>query len=161
MIEIFDLLFAISLLIYLSRNEEGLILLSKLITIVNNIRDKSPRQAKERRKSIAVEYKFGRRTHCILIPIKEPLDWIHAAGRIDGNWVDKTIKLHYYAGPFKNFHSLPLRGIDISPKYEVWAFRFRDGSVIHVQPTEIIITKLKNERAKLLQAQEQSPSAKK
>ncbi len=158
MIEIFHLAFAICLLANLSRNGEGLILLAKVVTIINSIRDKSPRQANQLNRSISVEYKFGRRTYCVLIPMKEPIEWTHCVGCLDGIWTDETSKIKFYAGPYNNFHSLPLRLVDINPNYELWAFRFRDGSIIHIQPNDIVVSKLKSEHARVLQLHKQNTS---
>lgn len=150
MIEIFHLTFGICLAINLIKNGEGLMILTKVITIVNSIRDKSPRFAGQKSKFITVEYKFGKRIYCIMVPIKETLPWVHVGAFYDGQWNEKSAKITRYAGPFRNFHSLPLRPQDLSEKYEKLAFRFRDGAVIHVERNEIIVSKLKNEYERLL-----------
>jgi len=143
-------IFAICLLINHIKKGGSLILLTKIVTLANSIREKSPRFAKEKGKQIRIEYKYGDRIHCIIFDKKGMIPWTHAGALINGEWVDKTRKLKYFAGPLKNFHGLPVMPKHISPKYEKLSFIMDDGCKIHVLSNEIISEKLISEHIRLI-----------
>lgn len=149
-LELFHIGVAICLITNLIRNGDGLILLTKIITIVNSIHDKSPRQSGVRGRFMSIEYKFGRKTYCLLCPMRDQIPWTHAAAFINGNPVDVTKEMMYYAGPAKNFHSIPIRPKDFDESYEKLAFRFQNDAVIHIEHEEIILPKLRAEQQRQL-----------
>jgi len=150
MIEIFHLIFGICLVVNVAKTGDGLIMLAKIITLINSIHDKSPKLARKRGNHMAVEYKQGNKIYCILVPIREGLDWTHAAVYKNGvdEPLEKTAKIRHFAGPMGSFHSSPLRPMDISAKYSKIAFRFRDNAVIHVNADQVIVSILRAERNK-------------
>lgn len=126
------------------KNGGSFILFSRFVNITNSIREKSPRFARLTSTTMKVEYKYGKRIYCIVIPRKEPMQWIYAGVLKDGAWLNKTGKIEHFAGPFKNFYGLALTPRHISEKYEKLAFQFSNDLTIHIEPDEIIARKLKD-----------------
>jgi hypothetical protein len=88
---------------------------------------------------LEIQYIHAGRKYAIMVLKKEPLKWVMSSAFKGGQWVDRTKKLEYYAGPFRNFHGLGMTPKHISPKYEKLGFRFADGAVLHVQPDQVIL----------------------
>lgn len=143
MITIFLIAFVVVLCLNLISNGEGYIYFTRLITAINNIRDKSPRYAKNKDTLIEIEYKFGRRRYGILVLKKNPLQWTQVGALKNGEWLDRTAKITYLAGPFKNFHGMGIAPKHISKKYEKLAFKFGDGTIIHVSHNDTIVPRIK------------------
>jgi hypothetical protein len=150
MIEGFILVFGVCLLINHIREGKSFILLTQLVTIANSIREKSPRNASDKGKNLNVEYKYGNRIYCILIPKRRPIPWTHAGVFKAGQWVNKTSKIKYYSGPFRDFHGFPITPANISQKYEKISFIMDDKSRIQVMPNENIAEKLKTEHIRII-----------
>jgi hypothetical protein len=152
MIEGFILVFGICLLINHIREGKSFILLTQLVTIANSIREKSPRNASEKGKYLKIEYKYGHRIYCDLIPKGRPIPWTHAGVLKDGEWINKTSKIKYYSGPFRNFPG-GMTPAYISDKYEKISFIMDDKSRIQVMPNEIIADKLRSEHTRIIKEQ--------
>lgn len=140
---IFLFVFIAVLLANLVRSGEAYIYFSRFITAVNSVKDKSPRYATVRGKIMEIEYKAGKSKYAVIVLKRDPLNWIEARALKGGQWLDRTAKLLYYAGPFRNFHGLGLTPLHISEKYEKIALLFADGAMVHIERNEVIIPTIK------------------
>ena len=153
MIEGFILAFGICLLINHIREGKSFILLTQLVTIANSIREKSPRNASEKGKNLRIEYKYGNKIYCNIVPKKHPIPWTHAGALKDNQWINKTSKIKYFSGPFRDFHGVPLTPSHISSKYEKLSFIMDDKSRIQVMANEVIADKLRSEHTRIIKEQ--------
>lgn len=140
---IFLFAFIAVLLANLVRSGEAYIYFSRFITAINAVKDKSPRYATTRGKVMEIEYKAGKNKYAIIVLRRDPLNWVKAGALKNEQWVDRTVKLLYYAGPFRNFHGLGLTPAHISEKYEKIALQFADGALIHIERNQAIIPTIK------------------
>jgi len=141
--------FLIAFIVKQIRDDKSYILFSRAVIMANSIRDKSPRYATIENRFLTVEYKFGNRIYKLIIPKRRPMTWVKVGALKQGSdkFVNRTSKIEYFAGPFKNFHELPLKPRNISEKYIKLSFVFSNELRIHVnsdQPIyETLLTKLK------------------
>lgn len=150
MYSLFLIVFVICVVVNHVRNGDSYIVFSRIVSAVNSIREKSPRNASKKNSTYRVQYKYGNRIYCIAFPLRQSMMWTRVGVLKNGHWEDKTAKIQYYAGPFKNFHSMPITPADIHPEYEALAFKFSDGSTIHVKSHEVILKTLREKHLKLL-----------
>lgn len=143
MYSLFLIAFVVCLLVNYVQDGGQFIVFSRVVEFANSFREATPRSAKRHHNALGIEYKFGHKLFCVLLPRLKPLPWVQAAAMIDGQWVNKTQEIYYYAGPFKNFYGIPLTPEHIDSSWEKLAFRFENDTVVHVQPKEVILAKLK------------------
>jgi hypothetical protein len=142
--------FIIAVIVKYIREDKSYILFSRAVTMANSITDKSPRYATVENRFLVVEYKFGTRIYRLIIPKKSPMTWVKVGAMKAGSdkFVNRTSKIEYFAGPFKNFHELPVKPRHISQKYVKLSFVFANGVKIHVegeQPIYETLTRKLNE----------------
>ncbi len=141
--------FIVCIIVKMIRSGEGLAILTQFVSFTNSLKEASPRRATETQGFLEIEYKFGRRIFCILIPKKkiQPWNnWFEVAGlkpNSNSEWVKITGEIYYYAGPFRNYHGFALCPKHISGEYQKLAFKYKNGGVIHVEFDEVITEKLK------------------
>lgn len=143
MFSLFLIAFVICVIVNHIRNGDSFIVFSRIVSAANSIREKTPRNARRKKTTMSVEYMHGQRIYCIMFPIRTQIKWTAVRVFKNGRWEDKTSKIEHFAGPFKNFHSMPITPADISPKYQIMAFKFPDGSIIHVKSNEGILKTFK------------------
>lgn len=152
MYSIFWIAFAVCLLVNLIRSGEAYTLFYRYVSLVNDLKDKSPRSAHQRSSRIITEYKFGKRIYAVILKESPNLGWncwsqvfIFKEGAAEP--LNKTGKIIHYAGPYRTFHNQRITPNDLNPKYVKLAFRYPDDNVIQVAADEVIIDKLERVRA--------------
>jgi hypothetical protein len=137
------------ILIYDHVNEGGsFTFFARVVEFMNSFHADTPRNIK---KISAVdcwftEYKIGKQIYGMIIPIGQKETWIGVLGCVDGEWEDVTKEFKYVAGPFLNFHNMPLRPIHVNSLYSKIAMVFHGGELLEVRKDEIILMKLKERR---------------
>lgn len=119
------------------------VLFSRAVDVARSLREPTPRGARSENNHISLEYKYGQKIYTIIVPKKHPIKWRAAAVYINGDWVDKTAELLYYAGPYRNFYEIPITPHHINKYWEKIGFFFDDDHIVKVSSNEIIINKLK------------------
>ena len=144
MLTILLITFLIVLALNIVSGDSNYIYFSRVITWVNSMKKSGPVPAIDVGSFIVAEYTVRGKPYGVLIRKDVPLNWCDVGAEIEEDqWVDVTAKVSYYAGPFRNFHLLTLRPLQIDPRFRKLGFRFQDGSVIHVGGNEIIFNALK------------------
>jgi len=144
MITIFLLAFIYCLVSNLITNGEAYIFFARVITFMNSAGQKNQKIARDVGRCLEIEYLHAGRKYAVMVFKKQPLPWLKVAAKKNGTWIDKTDKVIYYAGPYRNFHGLGLTPHHISPKYEILAFRFADEAILHVKPDQVIVTAIRD-----------------
>lgn len=140
MITIFLLAFIVCLVSNLITTGEAYIFFARFITLVNSYGDRKPKPALDiSDRFLEIQYTHQGRKYAVMVLKREPLRWVVSSALKVGQWVDRTKKIEYYAGPFRNFHGLGTTPKHISPKYEKLGFKFEDGAVLHVLPDQVIL----------------------
>lgn len=97
-----------------------------------------------------LEYKAGKDTYGLLIPsIKNPRWQGVVAVTKTGQELNVTDEFRYFAGPYRNFHGLPLKPLHINSEYVKVGFVFSQEDVVQVKSHEVILIKFKEREAKL------------
>ena len=135
-------LFVLCLLYNYIQGGGSFILFSRVIDVARSLRESTPRGVKSEDNHLFLEYKCGERFYSIIFPKRNPIQWRHVAAFINGEWVDKTGEMLYYAGPYKNFYEIPITPKHINESWDKIGFYFDNDYIIKVSSNEIIIKKL-------------------
>ena len=155
MFSIFLCMFVFCLLVNIMRSGEGYNLFYRYVTFMNSLSDTSPRFARTKPHVMFVDYKVGKKTYGVLIPAVIPaehLKWIGVAvvkdivEESEPAVLDRTLKINYYAGVFKNFHGIPVTPKMISRSYKQMFFEYGGGVILTVERDQPIIATLEAAR---------------
>ncbi len=143
MIPLFLIVFVLCLLYNYVMEGGTFVVFSRFVEITNSLRERTPRNVRILEKIVIHELKFGSRLYAVLIPKKITIRWKRAGCLIGGNWEDITKEMEYYAGPYRNFYEIPITPALINNGFEKLGFEMEDGTIVRVEPNEIIYKKLK------------------
>lgn len=143
MIPVFLVVFLACLLFNYIQDGGTFVFFSRAVEALNSLRERTPRNVRVTNKTIMHELKFGNRLYAVLIPRKEPMNWIQAGALIDGDWRDITKQLEYFAGPFRNFYEIPITPVHIDSSFQKLGFKMRNGEIVIVEGNEMIPKRLR------------------
>ena len=150
---IFPLLVAMIILLILDHINDGgsFAFLAKVIDWYNSIGKPRMSVAQKTEHCVFFEYKAGKRKYGLMFPMRgKPLDWkIVVAQDKDGNTSIVTDEFLYFAGPYKDFCSVPLKPFHINSSYVKVGFMYAEDDMLEVKTDEIIIAKFKERAEKL------------
>lgn len=154
----FSILFIAIMIKRFIRRGDMYILFSQFVTVTNNLREKSPLVARKKNGTLRLDYQIegSNRIYCNAIPIEILnnafsciTDWDSVRALLkNGEDIDVTGKIEHLAGYNKLFHGNVQTPEQLSPKYDILAFHFKDDQVIHVNKGESILHILKKKRMK-------------
>lgn len=137
------ILFILTLIIEHFKEGGDFVMFSRLVELMNSVREDTPREPKKLKNAFLVEYKFGKRIFGIVVPIRKKLQWYAVASLENNFWVDVTAKVEHVAGPAKDFYETELTPKDLDDKYKVLAFAFSRNTVVYVKRDEKIYKTIK------------------
>lgn len=140
---LFLFVFIITLIFNHIRNGGDFVMFSRIVELMNSVREDTPRASKKIKNGIMTEYKFGNKIYAIVVPLTEKFHWHTVATLIDDRWEDVTGEIEYMAGPAKNFHGIKVTPNHLNRKYELLAFAFSKQDILHVKKDEVILSKMK------------------
>jgi hypothetical protein len=143
MMTIFLIIFIVLVVLESIENKEAYIYFSRLISYLNSLATSKKSPVSDHLNHIEIEFSYGKDCFGIILPKRNPLKWVEVRALKNGKWVNKTNKLLYFAGPYKNFYGTAITPQQISDKYEKLAFGFIDGSIVHVQKNSPIMLSFK------------------
>tara|TARA_R110001632_G_scaffold200941_2_gene323656 strand:+ start:2607 stop:3104 length:498 start_codon:yes stop_codon:yes gene_type:complete len=137
------ILFIITLVWEYVKEGGDFVMFSRMVELMNSVREDTPRKAQLKSNKIFFEYKFGDRIFGVLIPIRKKLQW-KAVGKKNGNnWTDITGKIEHLAGPAKDFNETKLTPYEIDSSYDVLAFAFTKRDICYVKGNQKIFKCIK------------------
>lgn len=143
MVTFFLLLFVVTLIIDLASSGHAYIIFSRLFIWWGEYKSKGPMPPLDFKKHIETTYIVDGQKYAVLVLKRPTLGWVKCGVLKDEEWIDRTDKILYYSGIFRNFHGIGITPAHISTKYKKMAFVFQDGANIHVESNKVIYTTLK------------------
>jgi hypothetical protein len=145
MMTILLLTFIVFVFLHQIKGDQQFIILTRIVTWMNNLRDKTPQEPIVGPNFIVSEYCKDGVLYGILVSSADHQNWTEVGAQLkDGTWIDATRDVVYHGGVFRNFHRIALKPKQINPNYTKLSFCFPNDAVIHVGADEVIVTALRN-----------------
>lgn len=144
---IFPILVAMIVLLILDHLNDGgsFVFFAKIVDWYNSFGKPKISVAQKTEDCVYIEYKVGKRSYGLMYPIRKSLDWKSVVGMTKaGETVVVTDEFLYFAGPFRDFHGIPIKPEHINGEYTKIAFVYAENDLVEVNKNEIIIAKFKH-----------------
>lgn len=149
---IFPILIAMLILLVLDHINDGgsFVFFAKIVDWYNSFGKPKISVAQKTEDCVYIEYKAGKRLYGLMFPMRKALEWKSVVAMTkSGQTAIVSDEFLHFAGPFKDFHGIPVKPSHFNTDYTKIAFVYGENDIIEVDANEIIIAKFKARADKL------------